>query len=69
MQSSTAQDRFALRITEVARATGLSERCVWTHIKKGDIPSTRVGRAILVQPQHLQQWLDSQTKETANPQS
>lgn len=52
--------RVAYRAKEVAAATGLSLETVRKAIRKGDLKTTHVGRAVLISPQSLSEWLRGQ---------
>lgn len=59
---------IALRVADAARAVSLSERTVWELVHRGDIPSRRVGRAVLIPVDSLQQWATGKDKEAAAKQ-
>jgi excisionase family DNA binding protein len=48
-----------LDIAQVAAYLGVSERTVYSRVRSGEIPATRVGRLWRVRASDLQAWLDS----------
>lgn len=55
--------RLALRPVDAAKALAISPRTLFTLTKAGDIPCTRVGRAVLYRPADLDKWLQSKTQK------
>ncbi len=45
---------------EIAQATGLPEWTIRNAIKRGQLPSVRIGRRILVPVQAFEDWIASQ---------
>jgi len=56
---------LALRLSEAARALGLSSRTVRRLIESGDLPASRVGRVLLIQPEAIAALL-AQTRVGGN---
>lgn len=63
---SDAQDRrdvgrvlpvLAMRPAEAAEALGVSARLLWSMTKSGEIPHTRLGRAVIYPVDELRAWL------------
>lgn len=54
--TSTAQPTKLLKADEAARALGISRDKVFVLVHSGGIPCVRVGRRILIHPEHLEQW-------------
>jgi excisionase family DNA binding protein len=52
-------------VKEAAAALRLSTSMVYELVGRGEIPSTRVGRAIRVPKAGLLQWIDEQVAATA----
>lgn len=50
-------EKLTLRVTEVCSMTGLKPTTVRALIKSGELPSIRVGKAILVSVFELQKWI------------
>jgi len=48
---------LALRPPEAAQALGISERLLWDMTRRGEVPHTRMGRAVLYPVGALNQWL------------
>jgi excisionase family DNA binding protein len=46
-----------LRVGDVSRRLGIHRQTAYLKLKRGDIPSVRVGRAIRVDPQALEAWI------------
>ena len=55
--SSNPPQRICMRIPDVAAATGLSERKIWTLVRSGELASHKPGRAILITPEAVRDWL------------
>jgi excisionase family DNA binding protein len=51
--------RVALTVKEVAPALGISERSVWTAIKRGEIPSTKIAGKRLIPLKALERHLEA----------
>jgi excisionase family DNA binding protein len=60
--STSVPQQIAYRIRDAARATSLSERTIWGAIQRGDLPASKVGRAVLIKPADLDAWLDRNAK-------
>ncbi len=60
-------DREYLRLTEIAKLTGLSQTCIRQEIQRGNLESYRVGRAVLVPHDAVDKWIrgDSQQQRVA----
>jgi excisionase family DNA binding protein len=41
-----------------ARALSVSERTVWSLMKRGDLPAIRIGRALRFAAEDLREWVD-----------
>jgi len=54
--------RLALRPVEAAKALGVSPRALYSWVKKGRIPHTRVGKVILFSTDELRKWLTTQSR-------
>ena len=54
-------NRICLRVSEAAAATGLSERMIWGLVKSGELASSKPGRAILITPEAIREWLVSKS--------
>lgn len=53
---------LALRPKEAAKALGIGERHLWSLTNRGEIPHTKVGRAILYPVKQLSEWLESRAR-------
>ena len=67
-------DRLALSMREAAKAIGVSERTLWEYVNRGDMPSLRMGRRVLIPVGSLRAWLLAQAghdegEQTAPPGS
>jgi excisionase family DNA binding protein len=58
----SAPQTIAFRIRDAARATSLSERTIWAAIQRGDLPASKMGRALLIKPADLEGWVDRSSK-------
>jgi excisionase family DNA binding protein len=54
--------RLALRFGETARSLGISPRTLFSWVKTGRIPHTKVGKVILFSIDELRKWLASQSR-------
>jgi excisionase family DNA binding protein len=52
-----------MKITEVARALGVSKSTVYTMIAKGEIPSIRIRGGLRVSSAGLTQWIEEKAEE------
>jgi excisionase family DNA binding protein len=55
------QVQTAVRAKEVVAITGLGRTTVYELLRRGEIPSIRVGRAVLVPVAALKQWVEERT--------
>ena len=56
------EDRVVLTVNEVAKLLGLSRASAYQGVARGEIPSIRVGRRILVPRQALERMLEGDSK-------
>lgn len=52
-----ASATLALRPKDAAKALGIGVRLLWTMTNTGEIPHTRIGRAVVYPVADLQRWL------------
>lgn len=64
MTIANEPQQIAYRVRDVARATSLSERTVWAAVQRGDLPASKVGRAVLIRPIDVEEWLKRCAKPT-----
>jgi excisionase family DNA binding protein len=55
---TTGPDRLTLTVEEAAVALGISRASAYEAVRRGDVPSIRIGRRILVPRRALDQMLD-----------
>lgn len=55
--SSLVPARLGLRPKEAAKALGIGERLLWEMTNAGEIPHTRLGRAVIYPVAELERWL------------
>ncbi len=56
--------RLALRIAELAKSIGTSQRLLWELTKRGVIPHVRLGEKVIVYPVvELEHWLGEQARK------
>jgi len=55
----TQISRATMSVADFIAATGLSRGTVYDGIRRGEIPSVRVGRRILIPHVAFQRWLES----------
>jgi excisionase family DNA binding protein len=55
---TTGPDRLTLTVEEAAAALGISRASAYEAVRRGDVPSIRIGRRILVPRRALDQMLD-----------
>lgn len=60
--TATVPGQIAIRVRDAARATTLSERTIWSAIQRGDLPASKVGRAVLIKPADLEEWVSSKPR-------
>ena len=58
-------DPLALTIAETARMLGLSRATVYSLTRSGDLPSIKIGRAVRVPINALNEWLAARTEGSA----
>ena len=56
---------LALRPRDAAKALGIGERLLWSKTQSGEIPSVRIGRAVVYPIDQLREWLKQQVYEAA----
>ncbi|WP_041458719.1 excisionase family DNA-binding protein [Ammonifex degensii] len=56
-------DRIAYSIPEFAAAVGLGKSLIYELVKRGEIPSIRVGRRILIPRSAAEEWLRRKMEE------
>lgn len=54
--------RLALRPAEAAKALGIGERLLWELTNTGEIPHTRLGRAVIYPTDALREWLKARAE-------
>ena len=54
----------ALRVNDAAKLTGVSDRTVWDLIRKGYLPSLRIGTRVLVPYSALVDFVTSRSDKT-----
>ncbi len=55
---------LAVRPREAARILGIGVRMLWANTSpRGEIPSIRIGRAVLYRPNDLDAWLAAQARK------
>ena len=59
-------DKLTLTVTECARLLGISRGSAYEGIRRGEIPSVRLGRRLLVPRAALERMLEGQTQEKAD---
>lgn len=59
--------RLALRPKEAAKALGIGERLLWTMTNTGEIPSVKLGRAVVYPIADLERWLSQQADKGGRP--
>lgn len=52
---------LAMRPAVAARAIGVSERTLWSLTQRGDVPSARIGRAVVYPTAAILAWLETIT--------
>jgi excisionase family DNA binding protein len=65
MTIANEPQQIAYRVRDVARATSLSERTIWSAVQRGDLPASKVGRAVLIRPIDVEEWLKRCSKPAA----
>jgi excisionase family DNA binding protein len=55
----TPVEPLLLRPIECAKATGLGRSYVYDLIRRGEIPSVRIGRSVRVPAHQLRAWIDA----------
>jgi excisionase family DNA binding protein len=61
---TSATERQAFAVQEVAAVLGLSRWAAYAAVKRGDIPSVRIGGRVLIPKGRLQALLDGQGNST-----
>ena len=56
--ASNIGDRLVLNVAEARRELGLSRGLIYEAVRRGEIPSIRIGRRILIPRAALQRLLD-----------
>jgi excisionase family DNA binding protein len=59
--ASTTSERLTMTVEEAAAALGISRAFAYESVHRGDIPSIRIGRRILVPRAALQRLVDDTT--------
>jgi len=50
-------DRQYLRLTEIVRLTGLSQKFIRQAVQRGNLEAFRVGRAVLIPREAVDKWI------------
>jgi excisionase family DNA binding protein len=53
-----AQQRVLYTAAEIAAMTGLSRGFIYVAMKRGDLPTVRLGRAVRVHADALNRWIE-----------
>jgi excisionase family DNA binding protein len=53
-------ERLTMTVTETADALGISRNTAYQLVRKGDIPSVRLGRRLVIPKTALNAWLERQ---------
>ena len=61
MQHSNLKENRLLSIPEVARFLGISQHTLYTMVSQQRVPFVKVGRRVLFDPDHLNQWIKQST--------
>ena len=64
--SSTSQERLTLTVEEAASLLGISRAFAYESVHRGDIPSIRLGRRILIPRSLLEKLVDHGSGEESN---
>ena len=54
---------LALRPREAAKALGIGQRLLWTMTNTGEVPSVKLGRAVVYPIADLERWLSAQASK------
>jgi len=57
-------ERMTMTVREAAVFLGLSKNSAWAAVKRGEIPSVRVGRRVLIPVRRLEEMLERTKSET-----
>lgn len=61
------REPLALRPREAAKLLAIGQRTLWELTKKGEVPHTRVGRAVLYPYRALEEWLQARAVKGVRP--
>jgi excisionase family DNA binding protein len=61
------QPRLLLRISEAAEAVGLAKSSLYLLIRRGEIPTVRIGKAVRISTDDLRSWVE--TRRTRMPEA
>jgi excisionase family DNA binding protein len=57
---ATEQSRITLWVNEAAEALGISSRPLFTLLKSGEIPHSKINRAVLIRVSDLEEFIQRQ---------
>jgi excisionase family DNA binding protein len=69
MESTARQERLTFTIEEAAKALGIGRTLAYEAIKRGEIPTIRIGRRLLVPRSALDQLLGNAATIAAPPRA
>jgi len=60
---SHAIERLALSVEEAAESVSIGRTIAWQLVRRGEWPTVRVGRRIIISVHDLERWLATQKEE------
>jgi len=67
MSSTLSHDRATTTVTDAARVLGISRNGAYAAVARGDIPSVRIGKRILVPTARLRELLEGGSAAQSPP--
>jgi excisionase family DNA binding protein len=65
MMAATTETRFAVSVPEAAELLGIARNTAYAAVARGEIPSVRVGKRIVIPMEWLRGWLEHRADEAA----
>ncbi len=62
--AETANERLLLTVEEAARRLGIGRSLAWRLVRRGDLPSVRLGRLVRIPDRALKDWIGQETEVT-----
>ena len=63
--AETTNERLLLTVEEAARRLGIGRSLAWALVRKGELPSVRLGRLVRIPVRGLEDWISNKARGEA----